>query len=45
MTIIFPFQMLDQPGETGPRDRGVAILETEVGVMISALKRSNIWSR
>jgi len=31
--------------ETGPRDRGLAILETEVGVMTSALKRSNVWSR
>ena len=35
----------DCPYETGPRDRGLAILETEVGVMTSALKRSNVWSR
>ena len=35
----------DAPYESGPRDRGLAILETEVGVMTSALKRSNVWSR
>ncbi len=29
----------------GPRNRGLAILETEVTVMATALKRSNVWSR
>ena len=30
---------------TGPRCRGLAILETEVTIMTTALKRSNVWSR
>ena len=29
----------------GPRCRGLAILETECSIMITALKRSNVWSR
>jgi brefeldin A-resistance guanine nucleotide exchange factor 1 len=32
-------------GGGGPRFRGLAILETEVTVMTTALKRSNVWSR
>ena len=29
----------------GPRCRGLAILETEISIMTTALKRSNVWSR
>ena len=29
----------------GPRDRGLSILETEVSMLTSAMKRSNVWSR
>jgi hypothetical protein len=32
-------------GHQGPRYRGLAILETEVSIMTTALKRSNVWSR
>ena len=32
-------------GHQGPRCRGLAILETEVSIMTTALKRSNVWSR
>ena len=32
-------------GQNGPRCRGLAILETEVSIMTTALKRSNVWSR
>ena len=32
-------------GQCGPRCRGLAILETEVTIMTTALKRSNVWSR
>ena len=32
-------------GHQGPRWRGLAILETEVSIMTTALKRSNVWSR
>ena len=30
---------------SGPRCRGLAILETEISIMTTALKRSNVWSR
>ena len=34
-----------QGRQSGPRCRGLAILETEVTTMTTALKRTNVWSR
>ena len=34
-----------QGQKLGPRSRGLAILDTEISIMTTALKRSNVWSR
>lgn len=39
------FQMPFSSDFVGPRSRGLAILETEVSVMITALKKTSGWNR